>query len=109
MNAYFLSIGDPNVYPPIAIVYTDSYYAVHMIRTTYIWMFVLLILGIFIDYKNKSNFQMGASTLVDQPSVTAIEYDIMFQYLLREGKFSSPFDILLHFIVIPLVVAGLIS
>jgi hypothetical protein len=59
-------------------------------------MFILLLLGIFIDYKNKSDFQMGASTLVDQPSVTAIEYDMMFQYLLREAKFSLLFDIPLN-------------
>jgi hypothetical protein len=84
------------VCPPIDIVNTGSYCIVNMIHATYIWMFILLLLGIFIDYKNKSDFQMGASTLVDQPSVTAIEYDMMFQYLLREAKFSLLFDIPLN-------------
>jgi hypothetical protein len=50
--------------PPKAIVYIDSYYAVNMIHATYIWVLMLLIVGVFIECKNRSWTKMGASTLV---------------------------------------------
>jgi hypothetical protein len=36
----------------IAIVYIGSYYTVNMIHATYIWVFILHILGTFIECGN---------------------------------------------------------
>jgi hypothetical protein len=44
------------VCPPIAVVYTDSYFAVNKIHATHIWVFVVPILGAFIVCGNRSDF-----------------------------------------------------
>jgi hypothetical protein len=49
------------VCPPIAIVDKGSYYA--MIRVTYIWVLVFLIVGVYIKCGIRSNIEMDASTL----------------------------------------------
>ena len=56
-------VGDPIICSLIAIVYIDSYYAMNMIHATNIWMFMLLILGIFIECWNRSDFKMDVSNL----------------------------------------------
>jgi hypothetical protein len=48
------------VCPPIAIVYIDSYHAINMIHATYIWVLMLLIVGVFIKCKNGLNTKLGA-------------------------------------------------
>jgi hypothetical protein len=40
------------VYPPIVIVYIDSYYAMNMTHATNIWVLMLVILDVFIECKN---------------------------------------------------------
>jgi hypothetical protein len=50
--------------PPIAIVYIGSYYVMNMTHATNIWMFLLLMLGVFMKYGNKSHIEMGPSTLL---------------------------------------------
>ena len=49
--------------PPIAIVYIHSYHVVNMIHAPYVWVFIMFILGAFIECENRSDFQIGASTL----------------------------------------------
>jgi hypothetical protein len=51
------------VCPPIDIVNTGSYCIVNMIHATYIWMFMFLIVGFFIECGNKLHIKMDASTL----------------------------------------------
>jgi hypothetical protein len=51
------------VYPPIVIVNIDSYYAMDMIHATNIWVFMVLILGVFINCGNVSDIRVGASSL----------------------------------------------
>jgi hypothetical protein len=41
------------VCPPIATVYIDSYCTVNKIHATHIWVFMLPILGVFIDCRNR--------------------------------------------------------
>jgi hypothetical protein len=54
------------VCPPIAIVDIDSYYAINMIYTTHIWVFILPMLGVFIDCGSRPN--IGVDTLlIDGP------------------------------------------
>jgi hypothetical protein len=48
---------------PIANVYISSCYAINMIHATYIWVLMVLIVGVYIKFENKSNTKMGASTL----------------------------------------------
>jgi hypothetical protein len=50
--------------PTIAIAYIDSYCVMNKICATHIWMFMLPILDVFIDYGSRSNFQMDASVEV---------------------------------------------
>jgi hypothetical protein len=54
----------PNVYPPIAVVQVDSYSKVNKIHATHFWVCMVAIVGAFIDCQIRSDFQMGASTLV---------------------------------------------
>jgi hypothetical protein len=35
------------VFPPIAIIYMGSYYAMNMILACYIWVLMILIMGVF--------------------------------------------------------------
>jgi hypothetical protein len=52
------------LYPSIAILYIGSYYVMNMIRSINIWVFMLLTLGFFVECENRSNIQMGVSTLL---------------------------------------------
>jgi hypothetical protein len=51
------------VCPPIAVVEIDSSCAVNRIHATHFWETALSTLADFIDCKNGSDLQMGASTL----------------------------------------------
>jgi hypothetical protein len=51
------------VYPQRATLYLGSYYAVNMIHTNDIWVFMLLILGILIECRTRLNIEMGAFAL----------------------------------------------
>ena len=61
-----LFIGDPNNNDCtllIAIVYISSYYAKSITNDTYIWMFMILCMGVFIECQYGFKMEMGASTL----------------------------------------------
>jgi hypothetical protein len=60
----FLCLDVPNVYPPIAVVQIDSYSKVNKIHATHFWVCMVATVGAFIDCQIRSNFRMGASTLV---------------------------------------------
>jgi hypothetical protein len=58
------------VHPPIAVVYISSNYFMNMIHAIDIWMFMLFILGgfiecmgVFIGCRNRPAIEVGASTL----------------------------------------------
>ena len=51
------------VYPQRATLYLGSYYAVNMIHTNDIWMFLLLILGVLIECRTRLNIELGAFAL----------------------------------------------
>jgi hypothetical protein len=52
-----------NIYPSIAIFYIQSYYAINMINSTNIWVFMLLIVDVSIECVNTSNTKLDASNV----------------------------------------------
>jgi hypothetical protein len=55
------------VCPPIAIVYMDSYYATSMIHAMYIWVLIVMSMGVFeslpLEEENKKGFIFVASNI----------------------------------------------
>ena len=69
-----------NVYPPVVVVQIDSYSKLNKIHGAHFWVCMVATLGAFINCQIRSDFQMGASTLLHvykQPT-----YEIMIDDLL---------------------------
>jgi hypothetical protein len=50
------------VFPPIAIVYMESYYAGSMIHVTFIWVLMIINMGVFIECKY--GFETGIAAFI---------------------------------------------
>jgi hypothetical protein len=87
-RSLFLCLEVPNVYPPIAIVQVDSYSKVNKIHAAHFWVCMMATVGAFIDCEIRSDFRMGASTLL------RITRTLKFAYFLNLGTVheGTPFS-----------------
>jgi hypothetical protein len=53
------------VSPPMIFVYVDSYHTWSVIHVTYIWVFMIPNMSVFIEVRHGSEMEMDASTLED--------------------------------------------
>jgi hypothetical protein len=61
----------PNVYPPIVVVQIDFYSKVNKIHVAHFWVCMMATVGAFIDCQIRSDFRMGASTLLHPKPLSA--------------------------------------
>jgi hypothetical protein len=52
----FLCLEVSNMYPPIVVVYLDSYSKVNKIHAAHFWVYMVAIVGAFIDCEIRSDF-----------------------------------------------------